>query len=317
MGQDNEVVIPMDIDVEAKPPKYQEGDKVFCFFLSGNKTAIISKICDKTDSNGYPIYEIIDEEGVTHEVCETLFDEKESLIAKGFLLDKDGVINRSANDPYIDLDQQHHQEEQRLDDSYIEKIRQENEAAMNQIINSLGLKSSEDPMEQLQNCCRLQAYMAENNRYNNNVMEEKETYSENHLVDIDLHNALVKKSGVCTSNSLMFQSILSKLGISVESVGLRVEPDSFHMANIVLIYGEWYFFDTTLEATIRSDNIDKELLLCCAGLGSEDYCKFYTPRCIVRKDGLLDLPENISKERIPFAVVNGFFDQPTTGEKSI
>jgi len=294
---DAEIGILAEMDVEKRLPKYKEGNKVFGFFLPGNKTAIISKVYDAVNETGYPIYQIVDEEGVIHDVCETLFDDEETLIAMGILPNQAGIVAEKDSD-------------------YIEKIRQENEEAIEQIINSLGLKSSEDSIEQLKNCCRLQAYMAENNSYNSNVMAEKGNYSDEFITDIDLHNALVEKSGVCTSNSLMFQSILSKLGIPVECIGLTVDSGGFHMANIVLLHGEWYYFDTTLEGEIRRDNQAQELVLCCAGLGSQEYCPYFNPQCIVRKDETLELPQNISVERIPISVVNSFLEQSSYSEKS-
>lgn len=292
----------LEVDVDLKVPNYQEGDKIFAFFLPGNKTGTISRVCDIVSKSGHPIYEVIDEDGEVHEICETLFDSEEDLNFYGVLPAKDDVTEDISTP----------QEE-----AYIEKIRQENEAEMERIINSLGLKSSQEPINQLKNCCLLQAYMVENNRYNEKVMDEKNHYAEKYITDIDLHNALIKKSGVCTSNSIMFQSILSKLGIAVETVGLTTEETSLHMANIVLLNGEWYFFDVTLEIAIRNDNLDQNLVLCCAGLGSQDYCQYYTPQCIVRRDGLLAVPENISDERIPVQVVNQMIERTVGSEKQI
>lgn len=301
------VQLPMDFqvdmsnDIEAKPLRYGVGSKISSFCLPGSGTGTVSKICDKVSQDGYPIYEIVDENGETHEICETLFDDVT-------------VIERlpqeeSTKSAIVSQE----------DNSYIKNIREENNSEMERIITSLDLKVSEDPFNQLKNCCRLQAYMAEQNNYNGSVMDEKKDYPDEFITDIDLHNALIKKSCVCTSNSLMFQSILSRLGIPVECVGLTVnsETGGFHMANIVFLNGEWYYFDTTLEGTIRRDNSDKDLVLCCAGLGSEEYCRYYTPQCIVRKNETCQLPGNISTENIPFPVVNSFLSEEAYDEKSI
>lgn len=289
-------------DREENANHYEIGNKISVFFLPGTGTGIISGVCDKVSDNGYPIFEVLDENGETHEICETLFDTEED------------IKFREQNSERMTTES----ENSMLKDNFdINKIRQENEEEISRIIEFLNLEISEDTIIQLRNCCKLQAYMVETNNYDSSIMEEKENYSNESIADIDLHNALIKKNGVCTSNSLMFQSVLSKLGISVECVGLEVKPEGFHMANIVFLNGQWYFFDTTLEQSIRQDNLDKDLVLCCAGLGRQEYCPYYTPQCIVRRDGISEIPENISEERIPFQVVNSLFSPITVGEKSM
>lgn len=69
----------LEVDVDLKVPNYQEGDKIFAFFLPGNKTGTISRVCDIVSKSGHPIYEVIDEDGEVHEICETLFDSEEDL----------------------------------------------------------------------------------------------------------------------------------------------------------------------------------------------------------------------------------------------
>lgn len=308
---------------------YKVGNTISAFFLPGNKTGIISRVCDEVNDNGNQIYEVIDEKGVKHKICETLFDgwddsKKKPLSDEVFTEDlvssieyKYAIKNLRINKKLIEriiVSKGLLATKKSID---IEQIRQENEAEIERIIEDLNLTASEDTIIQLMNCCKLQAYMAENNDYNGDVMNEKMEYSKEFITEIDLHNALIKKSGVCTSNSLMFQSILSRLGIAVECVGLLSNSGGMHMANVVFLNGEWYFFDTTLETTIRKEHLDQELVLCCAGLGSGDYCQFYAPQCIVRREGTYEIPKNISKERIPTQIINSFRSQVSAGERSM
>lgn len=275
--------------------KIEVGSKITSFALPGGKSGIITKICDKVSDDGHQIYELLDENGEMHQMCETLFDDENDLSSRE--LDNDSITSK--------------------EDSYITKIKEENEGEIERLIEVLGLKSSIDPYDQLRNCCLLHAYIADNNDYNANVMDEKVNYSSEFITDIDLHNALIKKNGVCSSNSLMFQSILSRLGISVECVALISNNGGAHMANIVLLDGTWYYFDTTREGGIPKEEKNPEISLYYAGLGSGEYHSLYTPECVVRKNGVCALPQNIATDRIPPLVINGFFKQPTFSGKKI
>lgn len=102
----------------------------------------------------------------------------------------------------------------------------------------------------------------------------------------------------------MFKEILKRVGIKVEVIGLLSnENGAEHAANIVELDGMYYFFDTTLESTIYHENsqyTDGKILLCCAGLGIEDYCPYYTPLVVLPSNALdpvRELPENMATSR--------------------
>lgn len=195
---------------------------------------------------------------------------------------------------------------------------------INEIIFELGLKKSNDVMTQLRNCCLVHKYIVEHVEYKDSIMKEKENLDPNvNIRTMDLYNALIKNVGVCSSNSIMFQEILRKIGVKVECVGLVSKDDmGHHMANLVELNGEYYFFDTTLEAYIFEEHRKKghDLVLCCAGLGTREYCQFYEPKVIMPidpNDSVKEIPTNISESRIPQILVNEQITEnlPTKGSK--
>lgn len=193
----------------------------------------------------------------------------------------------------------------------VEKAKEEIETEISKIISELELQKSDDVMTQLKNCCLVQKYIVEQNNYNEDIMSEKENMSEDEIVILDLYNAVVLHSGVCTSNSLMFKKILEKVGVKSEVVGLiSNETGGRHASNIVELDGEYYFFDSTLESSIyHANSKDGNIILCCAGLGKNEYCQFYTPKVLLPDNATNDvrpLPENISEYRIPQNIVNSF-----------
>lgn len=187
----------------------------------------------------------------------------------------------------------------------IDSIHAKTESKINEIMTELGLRESEDVMEQLRACCRLQKYIAVRNEYDDTIMEQKTQYPAEYVVDMNLYNAVVLQNGVCTSNSIEMREILSKINIKAECVGLISNDNgAMHMAVLVELMGEYYYFDPTLERLIWQKNTDgnpDDIHLCAAGLGEEEYCQFYTPQAIVPRniqDSVSALPENIASSRI-------------------
>lgn len=176
------------------------------------------------------------------------------------------------------------------------------------IISRLGLIKSNDAMIQLKNCCLVQKYIVENNVYTSNDIEKNN--SKENIRTINLYNAVIKHIGGCINNSIMFQEILSKIGVVVECVVLiNNKTGGKHLGNLVKLDGSYYFFDSSLEKSIYDSMIKQEkfLILHCAGLGKKDYCKFYTPKFILSKDlknKAKPLPNNISNVSIPSRIIN-------------
>ena len=219
-----------------------------------------------------------------------------------------------TEDPYDifdeDISEKIYQQETIKSKIDIEKIQEEIDSKVAEIIMELGLEKSDDFLTQLKNCCLVQKYIAEHNSYDEKIMVEKESYSSDEIVILDLYNAVVLHNGVCTSNSLMFKKILKQIGINVEVVGLFSSEGGIHAANIVELDGAYYYFDTTLETTIYEENKDKtngRIILCCAGLGENMYTQFYTPQVVLPDNPLDDvgeIPHNIASESIPPDIIN-------------
>lgn len=188
------------------------------------------------------------------------------------------------------------------------KIIDEIDMEIARIIDELGLVQSDDVIAQLRNCCKLQKYMAIHNGFNNEIMQEKHEYPYDFFRTMEVYNGVVRKDGVCTSNSAAFQEILSRLGMNVDCVVLESTQGGIHMANLVLLNGEYYFFDTREEGEFfKSHNLPpEEIMLCFAGLGSDEYCEFYKPLEIISQnifEGAKKVPENIATERIPADII--------------
>ncbi|MDE6284526.1 MAG: hypothetical protein K2M17_02175 [Bacilli bacterium] len=188
------------------------------------------------------------------------------------------------------------------------RIVEEIETEMARITDELGLVPSDNMIVQLQNCCKLQKYIATHNGFNEEVMKEKQEYPYDFIRTMDLYNGVVRKSGVCTSEAYAFQEILSRLGMTVECVGLISAKGGMHMANLVLLDGEYYFFDPRNEqALFEKKNVSAdEICLCFAGLGSNEYCEYFKPKVIVPRnifDEVKEIPDNIAKERIPYIII--------------
>lgn len=270
------------------------GSTIKSFALPGNGTGkVLRKYNDEKGANGEDLYEIIDENGEIHSMVPSLFDKDESII--------ENVTNQTnlANN-----------------NNSIENIKIEIEQAINDIIKQLDLKESSDTMIQLRNCCLVQKYIVEHNTYNEDIMKEKEGYKIDEIAILDLYNAVVLHNGVCTSNSLMFKKILEKVGVKSEVVGLiSNDTGGMHASNIVELDGQYYFFDSTLETTIyESNSRDGSIVLCCAGLGKNEYCQFYTPKLVLPDnptDNVKPVPTNISEYRIPSDIVNNLIIKPS------
>ena len=276
---------------------YKVGSKVKSFALPNGKTGtIIKKYDDRKGYNGEALYDILDENGQIHTMVDTLFESAEIIT----IPNEEELLESQSNEQTTSY---------KID---IEIAKQEIEKRIDEIISELGLEKSDDIMVQLKNCCLVQKYIVLHNNYDSSIMLEKEKYDPKEFVVLDLYNAVMLQNGVCTSNSLMFKKILREVGINVEVIGLISNATGgMHASNVVELDGEYYFFDSTLEGTIYKENGYKtggEVVLCCAGMGKNEYCRYYTPKVVLPDDPLSSvstLPNNIADSRIPVDIVNG------------
>ncbi len=172
------------------------------------------------------------------------------------------------------------------------------------IIEKLDLKRSDDENEKLLNACRLQAYLATNNDYENTSFMIGSSVTKN-----ELYHGLINGDLDSIINSYIFSEILKRLDMRVLNVALKNEDGHYYVANLVLLDEEYYYFDVTLEAAVYKDNgsnID-DFVLCCGALGKTSYEQFFTPLCIIdfnEKLGESKLPENIAFRDIDIDLVN-------------
>lgn len=172
------------------------------------------------------------------------------------------------------------------------------------IIDMLGLKNSNEEKDQLLNASKLQAYLTLNDDY-----EEPTKRIGNSVRRNQLYHGLMNGHNDSIINSYIFSEVLKNVGMNVLNVGLNNEDGSFHMANLVLIGKEYYYFDVTLEMAVFYDNgaDANEFVLCCGALGRTSYEQFFKPLCILEFNeelGPNSLPTNISEDDIDIDLVN-------------
>lgn len=187
------------------------------------------------------------------------------------------------------------------------------DSKIDEIINELELHETDDPYQQLEMCLKVQKYITVNNFYDESMLDEKRGNSFKEIYINDLYNALIYNRAICTSNSAEFKEILSRVGVDVKNVFVISDNNESHMCNIVNIGGDYYYFDSTLERTIYDSNIynHDDVILFCAGMGKNDYEIYYKPLGIMDDNfgsDILSMPNNISKDSIPFEVVNNSVD---------
>ncbi len=172
------------------------------------------------------------------------------------------------------------------------------------IIDLLDLKKSNEEEEQLLNASKLQAYLTVNDDY-----EETGKKIGNSVKRNELYHGLINGQNDSIINSYIFSEVLKAIGMDVLNVGLNDENGNFHVANLVLIGKEYYYFDVTLEMSVFYDNgsNEDEFVLCCGALGKKSYEQFFKPLCVLDFEdelGSNSLPENISKNDIDIDLVN-------------
>lgn len=248
-----------------------------------DKKATIQKINNQRASDSGWLYTVVTEDGEQKIISSTFF--------------KEVIKNSNSSSENINTNQIDRETKKQMVEKEIERV-----------IGELGLKNSPDDMTQLNNCTKVQEYIIRNFTYTDDIMVEKESIASEDMILEELYNALILKRSVCTSNSIAFKEILSRVGITVKTVGvISRETGKPHFSNLVLLDGKYYFFDTTLDQSIfLSQKGTDELILCCAGLGSETYGEYYEPKVELENPNSepLPLPPNISKYDIPNEIVN-------------
>ncbi len=178
------------------------------------------------------------------------------------------------------------------------------EDRINDIINNLELKKTKEDKDQLVNAAKLQTYLTTCEDY----IDETINFG-NNLLKNNLYRGLINGENDPLVNACIFTEVLTKVGMDVKNVVLKLQDSSFYVANLVLIGNYYYFFDLTLEKEIFKDNgYDREnFIVCCAALGKNSYTQFFKPLCLIDfKDRLApnELPKNISSDDIDIDLLN-------------
>ncbi len=178
------------------------------------------------------------------------------------------------------------------------------EDKIREIINGLELEESASPSTQLLNACKLQAYLAMSDEFEEESLSVGKSITSN-----ELYHGLVNGDFDSIVNSYIFSEILSKVGMNVLTVAMKNEDGEFYTSNLVLINEEYYYFDVTLEMAVFEENGSNQddFVLCCGALGKDSYEQFFKPLCILDFNDNLSssiLPKNISHDDIDIDVVN-------------
>ena len=125
----------------------------------------------------------------------------------------------------------------------------------------------------------------------------------------ELYNGLINGDRNYLTNSLIFTEVMKKCDAVVHNVAMKDKKGRFYVANLVLIDDIYYYFDSTLETQIFVDSgEDEEFELCCAGLGTEKYERFFKPVSLLDYDFELpnvEIPTNIAKKDIDISLITG------------
>lgn len=288
-GVETDVVIGPVVKESDLEPQFKAGDYVQ-YHYGGERLKII-QFLGNNDADGHPLYEAVADDGEIQHVSETLLEP---------------YTGRKYTGPkIIDIPPE--------DVGSITPVDKEAEikAKTEDILKFLNIKSSNDYMMQLENAMKIHKYICQNLTYTPSVMQEKkESEVEDILLD-ELYNGLINKRGVCTTDAIMFKHLLSQIEMHGDVVILKSKEGGAHAATLVQLGDESYYFDTTLERTIfeEQSNDPERFVFRCAGLGQQEYDKYYTPIGVLQEnlnedEDLLPMPDNISQESVPKIIIH-------------
>src|SRR5574344_538770 len=130
------------------------------------------------------------------------------------------------------------------------EIQKNVDSKINDITTKLNLKESNDKLDQLTNCVKLQKYIVQNNNEVTNLKDDYSSYDKSTMRTLQLRDAVLNNSSVGLFVAVEFQEILKRTGVNVECVGMGNRKGQYHMANLVLLGDEWYLFDPNLEKAL-------------------------------------------------------------------
>ena len=180
------------------------------------------------------------------------------------------------------------------DNTIIEKINNK----IYEIITDLDLVETNDEKKQVINACRLQKYLVLRKEEN-----EIKFLATGDLYLSELYDGLFNQEDDYINNTIVFNEVLKRVGMTSYTVALKDEEENFYMANLVLIGDKYYYFDVSLEKDIYLENSTHNIfVLCCAALGRENYEKYFKPLC------LIDLDDDSKKSEVPNNIAEKDYD---------
>lgn len=171
-----------------------------------------------------------------------------------------------------------------------------------EILSFLGIRRKpKTEEEQLMDEIKIYKYIVENINSNPDYVQSNSKGEEFYLETLQI--ALMDNPGFPDTNSILFNHLLNVVGIKNYLVKCRSNnSDSDHLANLVEIGSEFYYFDASIEKMKNSD--EKELL--CAAIGKDYYEGLYAPVAFLETSTELkkvDRPTNISNSSKSRALV--------------
>lgn len=275
--------------------------------VEGNRLKIIRILRNKHGTD-QPLYEAVSDNGERHIIVETLLQPYTG--------------KKQGDSPSIDVSFSEVSSGTTVDKET------EIKSKVELILKFLNITSSTDMMVQLENAMKIHKYISQNSSYTSDIMQEKEDYNANEAYLNELYNGLIKKRGVCSTDSLVFKYLLLEIGMHGDVVILISKEGVVHAATLVQLGDVSYYFDTTLERTMfeQYSNNPEKFIFCCAALGQQEYGQFYTPVGVLPenlKEDLLPMPQNISPSSLSKTIIqsvgnqiqNLTFDEKTLDEE--
>ena len=121
-----------------------------------------------------------------------------------------------------------------------------------------------------------------------------------------LYKGITRNPGLQTTDAILFKHLLYMKGFSSYILLSKSRNGINNVSNLVKIGKEWYFFDSSLERSIYTEQ--GEVLYCCAALGKEEYYKFNTPIGVLPenlKKPIVPLPTTVADESMPRTLIDG------------
>ena len=184
------------------------------------------------------------------------------------------------------------------------------EERTNQILEFLkSKKKPEQSIEVLREALKTYKYIVQN--INLDVQENRfeSPNSREEAYKNELVKGLTNNTGLPTTNSIALNHLLNSVGIENYIVILKSRTGGNHVASLIKLDSEYYYFDTTVEKSNYEDQYKgfEDFPLSFAALGKEDYERIYKPLRIMAsmtKDVTEEIKPDIAEKSISRTLIN-------------